>query len=288
MIDRIKKLVKSKNVGISAALFLSAALVLVVFPRSELFSQVLALIVDLGPVWGSLLYIVLYIFFMVCLLPVALLCIVGGFMNGILVGTLLSWIGASVGAVCCFFLGRKVIARSTIESFASAYPILAATLSAISNHDGWKMVLLLRLSPLTPFAVLSYLLSTTKIQFKTYITWSSLGVIPGLFLYAYLGTAAKSFSEIFSGKSDDTTKTAVLSASLVITIAVVVVLSVVASRAIKKEMKKPKETGGILLDPSVELNQLAESKLEENSGDDKSENDRQYNNDKPLLIDSEV
>lgn len=65
-------------------------------------------------------------------------------------------------------------------------------------------------------------------------------------------------------------------------------LSVVASRAIKKEMKKPKETGGILLDPSVELNQLAESKLEENSGDDKSENDRQYNNDKPLLIDSEV
>jgi hypothetical protein len=53
-------------------------------------------------------------------------------------------------------------------------------------------------------------------------------------------------------------------------------------------MKKPKETGGILLDPSVELNQLAESKLEENSGDDKSENDRQYNNDKPLLIDSEV
>jgi uncharacterized membrane protein YdjX (TVP38/TMEM64 family) len=287
MIDRIKKLVKSKNVGISAALFLSAALVLVVFPRSELFSQVLALIVDLGPVWGSLLYIVLYIFFMVCLLPVALLCIVGGFMNGILVGTLLSWIGASVGAVCCFFLGRKVIARSTIETFASAYPILAATLSAISNHDGWKMVLLLRLSPLTPFAVLSYL-STTKIQFKTYITWSSLGVIPGLFLYAYLGTAAKSFSEIFSGKSDDTTKTAVLSASLVITIAVVVVLSVVASRAIKKEMKKPKETGGILLDPSVELNQLAESKLEENSGDDKSENDRQYNNDKPLLIDSEV
>jgi len=61
-------------------------------------------------------------------------------------------------------------------------------------------------------------------------------------------------------------------------------LSVVASRAIKKEMKKPKETGGILLDPSVELNQLAESKLNE----DNSDNSSQYNNDKPVFIEPHV
>jgi hypothetical protein len=88
--------------------------------------------------------------------------------------------------------------------------------------------------------------------------------------------------EIFSGKSDDTTKTVVLSVSLVITIAVVVVLSVVASRAIKKEMKKPTNTGGLLLDPSVELNQLAEHSLADNS------DSNSYNNDKPSLIDEEI
>ena len=49
-------------------------------------------------------------------------------------------------------------------------------------------------------------------------------------------------------------------------------------------MKKPKETGGILLDPSVELNQLAESKLNE----DNSDNSSQYNNDKPVFIEPHV
>ena len=46
-------------------------------------------------------------------------------------------------------------------------------------EEGWKMVLLLRLSPVIPFAPLNYALSLTSISFFAYAWTSALGIIPG-------------------------------------------------------------------------------------------------------------
>lgn len=46
-------------------------------------------------------------------------------------------------------------------------------------EEGWKMVLLLRLSPVIPFAPLNYALSLTSISFFAYVWTSALGIIPG-------------------------------------------------------------------------------------------------------------
>lgn len=47
-------------------------------------------------------------------------------------------------------------------------------------EEGWKMVLLLRLSPVIPFALLNYMLSLTPISFPDYVWTSALGIIPGM------------------------------------------------------------------------------------------------------------
>ena len=51
------------------------------------------------------------------------------------------------------------------------------------KEEGWKMVMLLRLSPILPFALLNYGLSVTPITAWTYTWASAVGIIPGLRLY---------------------------------------------------------------------------------------------------------
>ena len=48
------------------------------------------------------------------------------------------------------------------------------------KDEGWKMVMLLRLSPILPFALLNYGLSVTPISAWTYIWASAVGIIPGV------------------------------------------------------------------------------------------------------------
>ena len=47
------------------------------------------------------------------------------------------------------------------------------------KDEGWKMVMLLRLSPILPFALLNYGLSVTPIAAWTYTWASAVGIIPG-------------------------------------------------------------------------------------------------------------
>jgi uncharacterized membrane protein YdjX (TVP38/TMEM64 family) len=62
---------------------------------------------NLDPFSGALFFIIIYIVFMVLMLPGALLTICAGFINGILIGGLLSWAGAFMGSIVCFMVGRK-------------------------------------------------------------------------------------------------------------------------------------------------------------------------------------
>eukprot|EP01121_Diplochlamys_sp_Union-15-3_P009491 TRINITY_DN2589_c0_g1_i1.p1 TRINITY_DN2589_c0_g1~~TRINITY_DN2589_c0_g1_i1.p1 ORF type:complete len:115 (+),score=1.80 TRINITY_DN2589_c0_g1_i1:268-612(+) len=100
-----------------------------------------------------------------------------GYLYGALQGTLLSWVGSTMGSIACFFLGKKVF-KKMAQSWASKYLILSVINSVLENHDGFKMVLLLRLSPITPYSVLNYLLSTSRIKFWSYVLSTMLVQLP--------------------------------------------------------------------------------------------------------------
>jgi uncharacterized membrane protein YdjX (TVP38/TMEM64 family) len=197
----------------------------------------------LDPISGALFFLVLYIIFMLLMLPGALLTICAGFINGILVGGLLSWSGAFMGSLVCFLVGRKLL-RSTVQRWTSRYPLLEATVNVIGSSEGWKMVFLLRLSPITPYSLLSYLLATTKIDLITFLSATGTGVIPGVILYCYLGTAARSFADIISGPNKQDPQASVRAwvacISLLLTVFVVVLLSLIATKAIKSELQRKK------------------------------------------------
>jgi uncharacterized membrane protein YdjX (TVP38/TMEM64 family) len=53
------------------------------------------------------------------------------------------------------------------------------------------LIFLLRLSPVIPFNLSNYFYGLTAVKFWPYVLASWIGMIPGTFLYVYIGTAGK-------------------------------------------------------------------------------------------------
>ena len=57
--------------------------------------------------------------------------------------------------------------------------------------DGWKIVVLLRMSPLLPSGLKSYFLGLTRLRLADYLTASIAGMTPGIVLKVYVGAAGR-------------------------------------------------------------------------------------------------
>jgi uncharacterized membrane protein YdjX (TVP38/TMEM64 family) len=68
--------------------------------------------------------------------------------------------------------------------------LLQAVDKAISEK-GWKVVALLRLSPLFPFNLQNYFYGVTEIKFWHYVSATLVGILPGALMYVYLGAAGE-------------------------------------------------------------------------------------------------
>ena len=151
-----------------------------------------------GPIFLSGFYIVAC----VLLLPGSVLTLGAGFLFGLGTGFVSAWIGATLGACVAFLVGRN-LARAWISKKMVMNPKFAAIDEAVAR-EGFKIVFLLRLSPVFPFNLLNYALGLTKIPFWKYALASALGMIPGGLMYVYLGSAAGSLAQIGQGGGEQT------------------------------------------------------------------------------------
>jgi uncharacterized membrane protein YdjX (TVP38/TMEM64 family) len=121
------------------------------------------------------------------ILPASLLGIVGGTIYGLAVGFLLASASTMAGAVLAFLLSRSTF-RPAIERLCARRPRLG-NFDARIARDGWKLVCLLRLSPVMPFAPTSYLLGLSSIRMRDYLI-GTLASMPTLLGFVFLGTLA--------------------------------------------------------------------------------------------------
>jgi uncharacterized membrane protein YdjX (TVP38/TMEM64 family) len=147
---------------------------------------------------GALLYVGAYVAACVLLLPGSVLTLAAGFAYGPVQGTLLVMVASMLGACTAFVLGRTVL-RGRIERRLADQPRFAAVDRAVAAQ-GFKVVLLLRLSPLFPFNLLNYALGLTRVPLRTYALASLIGMFPGTLLYVYLGSLVTSAAQLASGQ----------------------------------------------------------------------------------------
>src|SRR5262249_54239575 len=138
-----------------------------------------------GP-WGPLVFAVVYALGVMTVVPAAPMTLVAAILYGFWAVPLVMS-AAMVGALFAFFIARYV-ARERVAHFLHRDERLAAIDKAIGS-DGWKVVTLLRISPLIPFNVQNYLFGLTRIRLGPYALSTFLGMIPGTLVFVYLGAA---------------------------------------------------------------------------------------------------
>ncbi len=187
----------SRRKAALGALLLGALLLTLAFlPVDRLFQEIAGRMVAAGP-WGIAGYAVFYIVCTVAMLPGSVLTLLGGLVYGPLWGLLLVSPVSVAAATLSFVIGR-FLARDAVTRLVKDHPRFSALDQAVAR-DGFRVVLLLRLSPLFPFNLLNYGLGLTRIRLRDYVLASWLGMLPGTFLYVYLGSMIRNLADVFSG-----------------------------------------------------------------------------------------
>lgn len=184
---------------------------------------------------GVAVYVTVYVAGTLVFFPGALLTLAAGFAYGPLWGTLIVWPTASAAATLAFVVGR-FFARDWVAERVARRPRFAAVDRAV-GHRGFRIVILLRLSPLFPFNFLNFALGVTSLKLRHYVLASILGMLPGTIMYVYLGSLVKSATELASGRpSPGTAGSALYWIGLVATAAVAVLLARIARRELRKAL----------------------------------------------------
>lgn len=115
-----------------------------------------------------------------------------GYLFGPVKGTAIVLLSASVAAGVSFQIGRTLL-RDYVENILKDYPKFAKIDKAIGK-EGFKLMLLLRLSPIFPFALSNYLYGASSINFPAFFGGTLLGFAPGTLAYVYTGYVGKALT----------------------------------------------------------------------------------------------
>jgi len=228
---------KLRLVGILVlALVVGAALFFL--PMKDYLNTFLEKTKQAGP-WGPVMLAGVYIVTCVAGVPGSILTLGAGALFGVVVGTIAVSIGSTLGASAAFFVGRT-LARGLIESKVSGNLKFRAIDRAV-GEQGFKIVLLTRLSPVFPFNLLNYAFGLTRVSFGKYFLASWIGMFPGTVMFVYLGSAAGQLGALATGHNKRSpAEYALLFVGLAATVVVTVLVTRVASKALKQAVP---ETG---------------------------------------------
>ncbi len=185
--------------------------------------------------WGPVVFVLGYAVATVAFIPGSLLTLAGGAIFGLGEGAAFVFAGASLGATGAFLASRYLV-RGAVERRVAAEPRFAAIDRAV-GREGFKIVVLLRLTPVVPFVLLNYALGLTKVKLSHYVG-AFVGMFPATLLYVYYGKVLGDVAEVAAGfEVEQGWGTWVATGiGLAATVAVIVVVTRIARRALREEV----------------------------------------------------
>jgi uncharacterized membrane protein YdjX (TVP38/TMEM64 family) len=204
------------------------------FNFQGILKNALESIASLGP-WGPAAFILIYIVATVLFIPGSLLTLGSGVLFGVVGGSICVSIGSVLGATCAFLVGRY-LTRDWVSQQIQGNPKFQAIDAAVAS-EGWKIVLLTRLSPIFPFNLLNYAFGVTQVSLRDYFFASWIGMIPGTIMYVYIGSLAGSLAALGSqGRSRTTAEWTLYGIGLIATIALTVYVTRFAKKALNEKI----------------------------------------------------
>jgi uncharacterized membrane protein YdjX (TVP38/TMEM64 family) len=204
------------------------------FNPQEWLRDVLMWIDGLGT-GGVIAFIALYAIAAVAFLPGSILTLGAGVVFGVIQGAIYVFIGATLGATLAFLVGRY-LARGWVSRKIAGNAKFKAIDDAV-GREGFKIVLLTRLSPVFPFNLLNYAFGVTGVTLRDYVL-GCVGMIPGTVMYVYLGSLAGNLAMLGSSEqpTNPTVQWAIRIIGFIATVAVTVYVTRVARKALSESI----------------------------------------------------
>lgn len=143
-----------------------------------------------GPV-GYALFVAVYAGLEILAIPAIPLTMSAGLLFGNVTGTIIVSISGTIAATVAFLVARY-FARERIMKLVEGNKKFVAIDKAI-GENGFRVVTLLRLSPLLPFSLGNYLYGLTSVKLVPYVLGSWLGMLPGTWAYVSAGAFGRAF-----------------------------------------------------------------------------------------------
>lgn len=209
--------------GIASLILLVSHELKLYLPDLETWIQGMGIFAPLGFVT---LFAVLTPFFV----SVDALCFAAGMLFPILTGELAVITATYLSATVIFYLGQDLM-REKVQTLIAQHKRLTQLDKAITGDNAFKLMFLLRLTPL-PFALLSYTLSVIGVRF-----WSYLAATTGILVYnstlVYLGYTAKHLTGFIGTTNKGMTSFPLLILGLLLLVGALAYVAKVAGDTIK-------------------------------------------------------
>ena len=209
-------------------------------PVKDYFVHGLAWVAGLGA-WAPVFAVVFYIVACMLFLPGSVLTLGAGFLFGVVKGVIVVSIGSTLGAVAAFLVGR-FLARDWMAAKVAKKPRFAAIDDAV-ERQGFRIVLLTRLSPLFPFNALNFAFGLTRVRLWKYFLASWISMFPATILYVYFGATLGSLADVAAGRAEKTLAEWIFfGLGLAVTVIVTVVVTRIARKALREAMPTMKRS----------------------------------------------
>mmetsp|Transcript_60527 Transcript_60527/g.91290 ORF Transcript_60527/g.91290 Transcript_60527/m.91290 type:complete len:311 (-) Transcript_60527:69-1001(-) len=214
--------------------------------------------IEANPGPGVLVFIFVYFGATVLFVPGSILTLGAGFVfansfglaTGVVLGVLSVFVGASAGAIAAFLLGRFLL-RDWVTGLTKKYAIFEALDNAF-EEKGFRIMALLRLSPIVPFNAINYIAGVTAISFWAYF-WALIAILPGTTLYVFLGASAGSLTDSAMSGDNATVTVIVVVVGIVFGFAAVAATSYYAKQELNKVTARREEEQGEPTDHDAEI-----------------------------------
>jgi uncharacterized membrane protein YdjX (TVP38/TMEM64 family) len=185
--------------------------------------------------WGPVLFVLLYVAATVILAPAFFLTVAAGAMFGVWRGSLIVFVGASLGASAVYAVAAP-LAQSRLMQRVTRDHRVAAVRDAVRGEGAWVMFLL-RLSPLVPFTLLNYALALSGVRYVDFLV-ALLGMIPAIVMYAYYGKVVGDVAALAAGVAPP--RGPEYYAMLVVGLVAVIISTTMVTRAARRAIERQK------------------------------------------------
>jgi uncharacterized membrane protein YdjX (TVP38/TMEM64 family) len=141
-----------------------------------------------GPL-SPIIFIIIYAMRAVILvMPVGVMSLAGGLAFGKWLGTLYILIGATLGS-CFSFLIARYLGRGFIDKLGVMRKGRLKSFDEGVEKNGFRVILFMRLIPLFQYDAVNFGSGLSKMKFRDYAIGSFIGMLPGGFINAFLGSS---------------------------------------------------------------------------------------------------